>query len=273
MKKIISLILIIIFILSISITSVSASARSDFTRADAITLFKKSYDIFNVLQNKYMTEDSTTPTIILDENDLYAPPDLEYAGPCKRILKIEIADKEYDIKTLSDVVSAIEEYYVPELVDFFMICSIDGDKTIYEGPEGKVYFHQDDWMPWPFFIDLDYGAFSAAGNKATLEVYSVRVVLGLDIYYCKANIEFVNTENGWRVSGGPMFDLLTLQVDHMDYCYKYSFLVDDDIGRQEIILNPETGDTAATAVPALTAAAILSVALPTALLRKRRRYA
>lgn len=272
MKKLISLILSTAFILSICLTSVSVSAQSNLTRSDAINFFKNANDLFNILQNKYSEESDVPPNIICDESDLYTPLELNDSRPCKRILKIELLDKEYDIEIFSDVVDAIEDYYVPELVELVMISSIDKDKTIYEGTNGKAYFHEDDWMPWPNYVVMNYGAFTSTDNNAALEVYSRRTV-GLDVYYCKANIEFTNTESGWRVSGGSMFDLLTSKVDYMDYCYKYSFVVDDDIGRQEIILNPDTGDTSSYTIPALTVAALISVALPVGIMRKRRRSA
>jgi len=270
MKKTVSIIIVLFLFLSMCSEFIKVSAQNDFSREDAISLFRDSYDLFNILQNQYSENDDSPPNIICDENDLLFPPELNVFGSYKRILKIEIADKKYDIETLSDVIAVIEKYYVSNLVNSLMICSIDGDITIYEGPNGKVYFHEDDWMPWPCFVEIGFGNFKFKGESATLEIYSTRVSMSLVRYFCKANIEFKKTENGWRVSGGPMFDLLTQKEDHMKYCYKYSY-VDDDDTRKEVILNPNTSDPTFHAIPALTVAALASLAIPLYVVRRRRR--
>ena len=66
-------------------------------------------------------------------------------------------------------------------------------------------------------------------------------------------VEFTKTADGWRVSGGTAFEVM--------------------LGDREPNTIPNTGDTAAVTVPALTVAALFSIALPVAILRKRRRYA
>ncbi|MBO4972412.1 MAG: LPXTG cell wall anchor domain-containing protein [Clostridia bacterium] len=69
---------------------------------------------------------------------------------------------------------------------------------------------------------------------------------------CLETVEFTNTGGGWKISGGTLFDVLCGMRDRSNY-------------------NPNTGDASSYTVPALTVAAIISVALPVTLLRKRRR--
>ena len=271
MKKYISLIIILCFALSICLPQINVSAQADFTRKDAISLFQNSYDLFNLLQNEYTEKPDTVPNIILDDSDVCEISQFGYIEKFKKILKIELADKKYEINTFADLISVAENYYAPDLVDYLTVSAIDGGETICKGDNEKAYARMSDWQPWPMYVDLSYGSFSQNGNRAALEVYSARVDMGLTVYYCKANIEFIKSQNGWRVSGGPMFDLLTLKADYMDFCYKYSYPNNDDTGREEVILNPSTGDASSYTVPALTVAAIISVALPVTLLRKRRR--
>jgi len=64
-------------------------------------------------------------------------------------------------------------------------------------------------------------------------------------------VEFTKTADGWRVSGGTAFEVM--------------------LGDREP--NPNTGDPSAIAIPALTAAAVISLALPVGIMRRRRRYA
>ena len=59
-------------------------------------------------------------------------------------------------------------------------------------------------------------------------------------------VTFSYTSEGWRISGGSFFeDMLNINV-------------------------PNTGDESAYKIPALTVAALISVALPVSLLKKRR---
>ena len=70
------------------------------------------------------------------------------------------------------------------------------------------------------------------------------------------SVEFIKENGTWKVSGGTIFGYL--QGYNMANTLNY---------------NPNTGDTAAATVPALTVAALVSLALPVAILRKRRRCA
>jgi len=71
---------------------------------------------------------------------------------------------------------------------------------------------------------------------------------------CLETVEFTNTEEGWQISGGTLFEVLQGLRKRSNY-------------------NPNTGDTASYTIPALTVAALISVALPVGIMRKRRRFA
>ena len=72
----------------------------------------------------------------------------------------------------------------------------------------------------------------------------------------KETVLFVKENNVWKVSGGTLFG----------YFYGEN-LVNDPT------LVPETSDTSATVIPALTVTALISVALPVSIMKKRRRIA
>lgn len=67
---------------------------------------------------------------------------------------------------------------------------------------------------------------------------------------CDRTVTFSYTSEGWRISGGSFFeDMLNIKT------------------------NPSTGDPASITIPALTAAAVISLAVPVGIMRRRRRYA
>ena len=70
--------------------------------------------------------------------------------------------------------------------------------------------------------------------------------------YFDETVEFTKAADGWRVSGGTVFEVIKKD-------------------REPNYAPPHTGDASSYTAPALTVAAIISVALPVTLLRKRRR--
>ena len=122
----------------------------------------------------------------------------------------------------------------------------------------------------------DIGELTVTGNTASIKVTialeesypdnkpkpNVGVVVGpslepghtvYKIPYEK-EVTFTKTSEGWRISGGSFFEYIMFERSGWSR-WK----------------NPSTGDTSSYTVPALTVAAIISVALPVTLLRKRRR--
>lgn len=286
MKKVISLTLILILVVSASLLPVGAQGASDFDRAQAEKLFKDSYDLFNIYQDGCSFGSDIVngvyegPWIICDYNDrldftIKETSGAEWPITGERILKIKLRDKEYDVKSKVDVIAVAENYYLPKLAKYLTVSCQEpdrGSELIQEADNGKVYFCRRGWQVWPPYHIKDYGKFRKNGDNATLEVYANRELMAMKFYHCKAEIEFTNTENGWRISGGSMFDLLTETADYKDLAYKYSYYNYEDNYWTEIVLNPNTGDTSYYSTHLLTVLSIAMIAIPTSLIRKSRRH-
>lgn len=101
-------------------------------------------------------------------------------------------------------------------------------------------------------------SFSSTENSAVMVVYVGDLWAKEDEFaFSEETVEFTNTDDGWRSSGGSLYDLLTGRKEAVYVEIPENFI-------------PVTGDESAYKIPALTVAALISVALPVSLLKKRR---
>jgi len=285
MKKIMSLILATVLLISLCAVLVGAENSADFAKDDAEKLLLNAYDLFNIYQDGSSADSDFVdgaykgPWLICDENDVVefvqvTSSGREYNCDAYRLLKVILSDKEYHVDTMEDVIKIAELYYVPSIAKLLTFaCQNDEDRgleLIREADNGKLYFLRRGIQIWPLLRIFDFGKFTRSVDAATLEVYVKRYTAAHAVYFCKVGIEFTKTESGWRVSGGSLFDLMTENADYMDYCYKYIYtdVFGDEI---EVILNPNTGDPTAIAIPALAVSALVSLAVPVGIVRKKRR--
>ena len=112
----------------------------------------------------------------------------------------------------------------------------------------------------------DIGKVSVSGNQATIKVTllidknydttSSRKTVSLDERTWNSyekTITFVYTKNGWRVSGGTMFDTL--------------------MNKWNSVKSPSTSDSTVPAVAILGTVAVISLALPVVIYKRKRRTA
>ena len=296
MKKIISILLIVTFVFSMTLISVSAEAKSKFTREEAIALFNNANELFEVLNGKipwlcdayYPNPSKDYRPLVVDlDNYILLPPEPKRDYPDMngytffRLSGIENGGKVYDVNGLSDIRVLIDKLFTNDVDCFEERLTEKNEERIpmvsrvIEDEDGNLYATLCHVIP--IFFDInDYGKFKVNGDSATLNL-DIRVLedryLGI-FYFCNTSVEFKNTENGWKVSGGEYFDWYVASrylgyPNFIDFAYKYSFTNDED-EREEVILRPATGDEYAYKIPALTVAALISVALPVSLLKKRR---
>ncbi|MBO4972410.1 MAG: LPXTG cell wall anchor domain-containing protein [Clostridia bacterium] len=165
-------------------------------------------------------------------------------------------NNELNFNTLKQWVDYMEEYYTPEATQRLMLSwgrqgkELSGIELIRWDKEYNVLRY----YPGAQILsseELGVKQFESFSNNIANFVVLVRSE------YYRMTITIENTEKGLRISGGTLFDYLQDNIISSE--------------RIEYYVPPHTGDTSSYTVPALTVAAIISVALPVTLLRKRRR--
>ena len=288
MKKIISFVSLLAILLSFCIISVGAESDK-FNIDEAYALFDDAYGRYTM----FRMGDGCAPFAIKNGNvyEIYLIKRLDYTSEEKAVYrahsngKTYIQDEEYGYSTFVSVPEFNSNYdlYKPKIVDknfTYVFKTIDDVKNYYlevftsELAEKNMFDYYFD-LKEPIEL-LRYSennnllllsafgensractgggyapiAFKANGNKATLIVDFY--AYGTDSY--PESVEFVKENGVWKISGGTVFGYLH-----------------GENGINTLNYNPSTGDASSYTVPALTVAAIISVALPVTLLRKRRR--
>ena len=277
MKKIISVSMFFIILLSLCFTNVNAEATG-ITEEEATTLAEKALKNFEVIQ--YSTDDFRERSITIKSLVPFEYEDYEHHSsyidfgttnneqafseedPYLKWAEIDPnKDDNYfgrKITSIDDVHSFLKETVTDELIPIYMTHYKDGYETFKIGETGNVYMMLPSrYLPITFLLSCDI-LLNNSPSKATMQVILGRDTLradengdGVDVlipYF--ETVEFTKTADGWRVSGGTAFKVL----------------LGGKANR-----NPSTGDTSSYTAPTLTVAAIISVALPVTLLRKRRR--
>ena len=291
MKKIISFVSLLAILLSFCVISVGAEDNA-FTMKDAHALFLEAYKRFSIFQgqglydyvdlneedfndwdeNKQCIAYSKTEIVRYyassdgkaynDEDGYYYAPfftvpdfpsDFKTNAPYNHIDE----DFNYVFKSIDDVENYFGEVFTDSMVK--------RSKYICPEPEStdrvEMFRYSENNELLLYYDNSSYGMTSIAALYApiSLKVNKNKAVLIIDFYAYGTDsypesVEFVKENGVWKISGGTVFGYL---------------LGENDINT--LNYNPSTGDASSYTIPALTVAAIISVALPVTLLRKRRR--
>lgn len=163
-------------------------------------------------------------------------------------------DREYDLlgrrlTSLADVDAVLGEFLNDNVASYYKTDNWSNFPMFVEDKSGRLGMFRDIYGRPSTYI-LDFGAFKVDGDRATLEV-----IMGVtDDYHWyephiiprTANVNFENTQDGWRISGGTMFSLL--------------------YGNSYTEGSPETAD----ASPMLWLISVISLAGACAVIRKRK---
>ena len=296
MKKAISIILILIITLSICLVSVGAEdAVGDLTQDMAEELAFEAYKALSILRygayykggysrdnkpivammsdyqaygEKYYTIDFTESS----EGVKYIRGVYSYVRfvlatevPQEREMsKFYTLDRDFNIsfKTISDVKVYLQKYFTEEMSNNALyptenIHHLDGIfKEKYElfrfSESGEMLINFIDAVERPPHYQIEeFGELTVQESFAEMDIVLCKQMLEISNIY--ENVKFTKISDGWRVSGGTAFEVM--------------------LGDREPNYNPNTGDTASYTIPALTVAALISVALPVSIMKKRRRIA
>jgi len=307
MKKfLLAIILICVLIVNTLIVSAAPSLTSD----QAKDLLIEAYQRFRMIQNgitdpaesKYLKKDYIKVNsklqlcTIFEEkgdgskyNDIELPEKLDY---------VPITDERFN--TIEKCYDYLEEIYTDHWANllikknYMQSTNKDSVESIRLSNGGKFYENQyngentatfelwENGIPMILYANssmyyskdlYEIGAFNLNGSEATLKVILTKLEFlrcdeklpegavpkfplyegQQEAYYLipfERTVTFLYTSKGWRISGGTFFEDM-LNIDS----------------------NPTTGDPTAIAIPALTAAAVISLAVPVGIMRRRRRYA
>ena len=273
-KKFLSCLCTLLMILNMFVVVISADTASELE-----TLFDTAFRRYTSLHNGPMS-------CGIEENS-YLQPFFEYRVMLKENgAGIELDDfhRFYEfyfesfsdnpskpivtLNTVEDATNFVSECFTDELTKKFITLELNGKTySLFQANEsGKVLIY---YKPYVGTLRCVYDNFrnveikgDSASALLTLWCFTIAPEIGegffgphLDGDPCflptTATVEFTKTADGWRVSGGTAFEVM--------------------LEDREPNFNPSTGDTSSYTAPALTVAAIISVALPVTLLRKRRR--
>ena len=300
MKKFLSLILMFTFLLSICLVSVGAeSTVGDLTQDMAEELAFEAYKTLSIfsrgvyvpisyepsaymiaLLNEYSIYHTTTVEISFSESSdgtkyMKAPSYSKFLTGAyfpegwedKHHYHNHKLDREFDafFGNISDVKKYMRKYFIEEVINNYLSSVV----SFYDYIEDQVKSERHEFFRMSDSGELliknmnsiengyydwicEFGELTVQGEHAKINLafcrsrYAYRNI-------SNETIEFTKTSDGWRVSGGTAFEVM--------------------LGERKPNTNPNTGDTASVTVPTLTVAALVSLALPVAILRKRRRCA
>ena len=291
MKKIISFVSLLAILLSFCVISVGADDNA-FTMKDAHALFLEAYKRFSIFQgqglydyvdlneedfndwdeNKQCIAYSKTEIVryyassdgkAYNDEDGYCyapfftvpdfPSDFKTDAPYNHIDE----DFNYVFKSIDDVENYFGEVFTDSMVKRSKYICPELEST----DRVEMFRYSENNELLLYYDNSNYGMTNIAALYApiSLKVNKNKAVLIIDFYAYGTDsypesVEFVKENGVWKISGGTVFGYL---------------LGENDINT--LNYNPSTGDASSYTVPALTVAAIISVALPVTLLRKRRR--
>jgi len=297
MKKIISVILLSAFLLSIFLASASA-AENKLTMHEAYDIYREAYKRYSIFQSNSGTYDIvkadekgewvweghkqcivykdqfvlyhtfSNGKAYSDANGYYYAPFYtvpNFPSDFKTNESNTAVDEDfnYTFKSIEDVKNYFGEVFTDNMVEKNMYVPVivlaDSGKETVEKVELLRYSENNELLLYKNFsnytraeIACSWGpiAFELNAKKATLIVNYY--AYGHDSY--PESVEFVQENGVWKVSGGTVFGYL--HGDHMANTLNY---------------NPNTSDPTFHAIPALTVAALASLAIPAYVVRKRRR--
>lgn len=119
---------------------------------------------------------------------------------------------------------------------------------------------------------LDYSDFIVNGNKASITLSLYRTVSWGYAELVRIPVEFVKTEAGWRISG-DVFNTILHNVGRtgkLEGPYR-KYLIGEWNDGEWAYINPNTSDSTVPAVAILGTVAVISLALPIVIYKKRRR--
>ena len=217
---------------------------------------------FAPLSSFALSNDNFPYTPYLDEDGYYYAPfftvpdfpsDFKTNAPYNHIDE----DFNYVFKSIDDVENYFGEVFTDSMVKRSKYICPELEST----DRVEMFRYSENNELLLYYDNSNYGMTNIAALYApiSLKVNKNKAVLIIDfyaygLYDYPESVEFIKEEGAWKVSGGTVFGYLL--GDHLANTLNY---------------NPNTGDTSSYTVPALTVAAIISVALPVTLLRKRRR--
>lgn len=277
MKKIISLVLALIMVLTMVAVSVSATSNT-LTRNEAITLAGEAYKFIFFAQESTGFEDEylydTTieyvyPIDIDYENIVYFDESMDgkkYAGKHEYYLVKKVESPYEDLNTYEAIVEKANSIFSDNLVKKVLKVESFYDRTpgankkeyvdcFRKGENGELYtsFYIQPLEASRDIYITKFGALNVNGSNATLGV-TLTAVGWASRDSVDAIFEFVKTDKGWRVCNGSavsyIFREMSFPCKGPDY--------------------PQTGDNSGIMIPALAVLAVISIAIPVGM-RKRRR--
>ena len=245
MKKIISLVVISVMLLSALAMNVGAADEA-FSHEEAEALLKKGFEVYEALNYGSTTTVSVNITsfdplkydsLSIKENYV----DLGFTGNSVSVYEAPNGTKfpmnigaVYDeisptneneffgrrITSMDDINSFLGEIFLGDALARVKYDRIEKDfEKFIVGDNGNVYMLlSGEIQPRPLICE--YGELNVDGNKANMVVAlgyhrgtadsNGEMILVLDCE--KVTVDFEKTSNGWRISGGELFDMLYYDV-------------------------------------------------------------
>jgi len=271
MRKILSLIIAVL--LTIGLCTISAFASEDtLTKDEAILLVQDAYRMMRLGQHGILHNDLTIITSIYDifyhgEEVIFIDTSAsgeKYYEPerYRKAIPFSGSDLYEEFNSLNKIRNKISAVFTESMTDRMLKVKEDNPNctelfyidSYREDENSELLISQEvgEPMQYPYLL-YAYNHFEASKNTAKMIITLKRKthVVVEPTTYPKETVEFTKTADGWRVSGGTAFEVM--------------------LGDREP--NPNTGDPSAIAIPALAVSALVSLAVPVGIMRRRRRYA
>lgn len=278
MKKIISLVLALIMVLTMVAVSVSATGNT-LTRNEAIQLAYEAYKFIFFAQESTGFEndyeyiiDRFYPIDIDYKNIVYFDESMDgkkYAGKHGYYLVKKVESPYEDLNTYEAIVEKANSIFSDYLVEKVLKIESVYDYTPGEykkeyvdcfrkGENGELYtsFYIQPLESARHMYMTTFGALNVNGSNATIGVNlkALKAVGCESIDRVHAIFEFVKTDKGWRVCNGSAVSYMFREIGF-------------PITNPNI---PATGDNSDIMIPALAVLAVISVAIPVGMMKRRR---
>ena len=132
-------------------------------------------------------------------------------------------DREFDflgrkLRSLNDVNKMLAEIVTDDIGSYLKSSYLYGSSIFVEDRSGRLFMYMPESSSYDYCYLNSFGAFKQSGNSASLEVFMIKqgntnsdpenkdYIEGL--WDERVTVNFIKTKDGWRISGGTMFELL-----------------------------------------------------------------
>lgn len=290
-KIILSFILIVTIAISINLP---VSAEDSFTPEDAMQLFQDAETLYLVFERgdeSYWTDPSNDDTRVdaswkWDKTEYKDNVIKEKLGTANaetyfhyRVTSYVYGGATYPIDNRTDLEKLAGLYFTKDTAKTFIddFLSYYTANPYYEEVATPLFIDENDkvyhlgWgMSYQFYVGyraIGYTNFVCEGDRASIDLLLHRTWHKLvdEGEYLRFPVEFVKTSEGWRISE-DVFNTILHNRPNNEAHYEGPY-------REYLIENPNTSDSTVVATTILGTVAIISLALPVVIYKRRRRAA